>query len=122
MKTLTSIVVSLALGYSALGCGPEGVTNNYYGAGKGGSGASGNFGSYTCDDVFANARSCYLAMGEDPEELTRFNILDDFDLSEKICQNPSQKQKACIDCLAGVSCSFTECYAKMGGANLCGDE
>ncbi len=116
MKTLKSMIVGVVFGLSVSNCVPDTV-NNYYGSGKAPSG-----GSYTCDDVFANARSCYLAMGEDPEELTRANILDDFDLSENICQNPSQKQKACIDCLANASCSFTECYAKVGGANLCGDE
>ncbi len=57
MKTLKSIVISLALGYGALACSPD-VTNNYnYGTGKSGAG-----GSYTCQDAFSNEVDCIIAI------------------------------------------------------------
>ncbi len=51
MNTLKSIVVGLALGYGALACGPDSV-NNYYGAGKSGSGTNSSDSDF-CGDLCA---------------------------------------------------------------------
>ncbi len=100
MKTLKSIVVGLAFGYGALGCGPDSV-NNYYGAGKGGSGASGNFGSYTCQDVALRTQWCMKQPGWDDYK----NYDGDFvDSVEKSCLKQGLNQD-CIDCLATGDCN-----------------
>ncbi len=97
MKTLKSIVIGLVLGYNALGCGPDSV-NNYYGAGKGGSGTSGNFGSYTCDDYGEAYVSC-VHPSDSPSYSDHVS-----EIIEKCAKMGYSSE--CIDCVVNGPCEF----------------
>ncbi len=95
MKTLKLIVVGLALGYSALACGPDSVTNYYGTNGKGGSGASGSY--YTCDDLGQAQLDC-LSRKEPLGQDYATAVAD-------VCRKKGLSQD-CIDCVATAPCTF----------------
>ncbi len=96
MNTLKSIVVALALGYQTLACGPDGVTNNYYG-GKGNS-SNGNSGNYTCDDFGEAERACLSK--EEPQD-HGFAVE-----SAGFCRDMGFTQD-CIDCVVKAPCTIS---------------
>ncbi len=89
MKTLNTIIIGLALGCNALACGPDGITNNYYGE-KGSSGTGGNDLSdvQKCEDVL---RSC--------------NEQTSGKASLGFCSSEDAQIPGCMECVLNAPCS-----------------
>ncbi len=90
MKTLKSIVISLALGYGALACSPD-VTNNYnYGTGKSGADLSGTM----TDDQ----QAC-------EEVLSACNAKTGGKASLGFCRSEDAQIPSCMECVLNAPCS-----------------
>ena len=97
MKNFKSMIVGLALGYGALACGPDSVTNNYYGKEQGNNGF-GTSGNYTCDDYAESMNACFGRFNLSMTEAEKIQLTN-------ACQINTYWSQDCLDCLATGPCT-----------------